>query len=117
MTGKEFKEIRKQLKKTQASMADTLKVKPRTIQNWEGEVNTIPDNVILLLQYILEEKKPKTDVNGFAYFEKGDQKVCINEAIDFVLNNSDQALLNQSFRNFIDLKVKDGIIQVLSSDA
>jgi len=45
MNGIKLKEIRKELGKTQTELADSLGVAMRTVQNWEKEINKIPNTV------------------------------------------------------------------------
>ena len=45
MKGIELKEIRKEIGKTQTELADSLGVAMRTVQNWEKDVNKIPNTV------------------------------------------------------------------------
>jgi len=45
MNGKELRNKRKELKLTQTQLANEIGVSMRTVQNWEGDINTIPKSV------------------------------------------------------------------------
>lgn len=45
MNGKKLRDKRKELKLTQTQLATELGVSMRTVQNWEGDINTIPKSV------------------------------------------------------------------------
>lgn len=65
MNGKNLKEIRKQLGLTQTELANLIgRTTMRTVQNWEGDKNTIPDYVEELLNKELSKRNTPYFVNS-----------------------------------------------------
>ena len=101
MNGKELKEIRKQMKLSQTKLGELVGVKLRTVQNWEADVNNIPDSVVKLLSNYTDNAHNKEDVLGLS---KEGVSFSDMEVVDWVAENFDSLRKNNKY---FDLVMQD----------
>lgn len=125
LNGLELKNFREETGLTQQQLANKLDVNIRTVQKWEGDESKIRKSVVLMIESLRKDYVSKKD-NLDALNENSDLYQTIKERLgsiktmedvsDFVIDYDKELLLNKNFKMWLDIKIKDGVIKVLSKD-
>lgn len=115
MNSLEIRNIRKNLKKTQAEFAELLKVSKNSVQLWETNKRNPSESIKLLITSIYE-KHTKSVISNIPILREGGVEIDLDKVFQFILKNEDYILKNHNlFKLWISEKVYKGMA-MLSED-